>query len=229
MARILIHVEGETEETFVNEVLGRQLLLVGHQVSARLLGNSRIRARRGGIKGWDSTSVDIVRHLKGDSGCFATLMVDYYALPQTGSGAWPGRSAAAQLEFERKAPMMQEALLADISKRMGEGFDPARFIPFVTMHEFEGLLFSDCAAFASGIGRDELAGDFRNIRAAFGTPEEINDSPLTAPSKRVEQLVPEYTKPLMGSLAALEIGLSSIRAECPLFDAWVTRLEVLPR
>jgi hypothetical protein len=110
---------------------------------------------------------------------------------------------------------------------MGESFNPARFIPFVVMHEFEGLLFSDCAAFAAGIARDDLAGEFQSIRTGFDTPEEINDSPLTAPSKRVERLVAGYTKPLMGTLAALEIGLGRIRAHCPLFDTWVTRLEQL--
>jgi hypothetical protein len=33
----------------------------------------------------------------------------------------------------------------------GGRFDPRRFVPFVVMHEFEGLLFSDCAAFSRGI------------------------------------------------------------------------------
>jgi hypothetical protein len=228
MARVLIHVEGPTEETFVQELLVPHLVRFGHQASARILGNARVRSRRGGIRGWDSASGDIVRHLKGDPGCFATLMVDYYALPQQGSGAWPGRASAAVLPFAQKLPTIQEALLADISGRMGASFNPQRFLPFLTVHEFEGLLFSDCAAFASGIGREGLAEAFQGVRDAFGTPEEINDSPLTAPSKRVEDLVPGYEKPLLGALAALEIGLERIRAECPLFNDWIGRLETLP-
>jgi Domain of unknown function (DUF4276) len=62
----------------------------------------------------------------------------------------------------------------------------------------------------------------------FASPEEINDSPLTAPSKRVEALVPGYQKPFLGVLAALEIGLASIRAECPHFNHWLEKLESLP-
>jgi hypothetical protein len=31
---------------------------------------------------------------------------------------------------------------------MGQGFDARRFVPFVVVHEFEALLFSDCAAFS---------------------------------------------------------------------------------
>jgi hypothetical protein len=95
------------------------------------------------------------------------------------------------------------------------------------MHEFEGLLFSDCASFSRGISRPDLEGDLRQIRNAFATPEEINDSPTTAPSKRVEALVAGYRKPLLGVFAALEIGLDRIRAECPHFNGWLTQLESL--
>jgi hypothetical protein len=108
---------------------------------------------------------------------------------------------------------------------MGSRFDARRFIPFVVMHEFEGLLFSDCAAFSRGIGRPGLESGFQGIRDQFPTPEEIDDSPVTAPSKRVEALMPEYEKPLFGVLAILEIGLARIRAECPHFNGWLARLE----
>ena len=69
--------------------------------------------------------------------------------------------------------------------------------------------------------------EFQKIRDEFETPEEINDSPETAPSKRVEDLVPGYEKPLLGTLAVLEIGLPQIRVECPHFSSWLERLEVL--
>ena len=108
---------------------------------------------------------------------------------------------------------------------MGESFNPNRFIPYVMMHEFEAMLFSDCAAFSHGIGNPALAIQFQAVRDAFASPEEIDDSPLTAPSKRVENLVPGYTKPLLGTLAALEIGLEAIRKECPHFRCWLGRLE----
>lgn len=226
MARLFIHVEGETEETFVNEALAPHLYSFGYQkISARLLGNSRNRDRRGGIKGWHSVRNDIIDHLKEDPACLATTMVDYYALPKTGQGAWPGRAEAAQRAFPDKAPMVQAALLADVCAELGDNFNPRRFVPYVMMHEFEGLLFSDCTRFANSIGRPELAGQFQAIRNAFATPEEINDSPLTAPSKRVEGLVAGYEKPLLGALAVLGIGLETIRQECPHFRAWIGQLE----
>lgn len=230
MARLFIHVEGETEETFVNEALAPHLYRFGYQkISARLLGNSRNRDRRGGIRGWPSVREDILNHLKEDPRCYATTMVDYYALPREGQRAWPGRANAVSKAFTEKAPTVQEALLTDVCAELGDGFDPRRFIPFVMMHEFEGLLFSDCPRFADSIGRPELAAQFQAIRNGFSSPEEINDSPQTAPSKRVESLVEGYEKPLLGALAVLGIGLDAIRRECLHFNEWLSLLERLPQ
>lgn len=120
---------------------------------------------------------------------------------------------------------MGKALLHDVVQEMGAGFDDRRFVPFVVMHEFEGLLFSDCAGFSRSIGMPELAGELSKIRGQFLNPEEINDSPDTAPSKRVQRIIPRYQKPLFGVLAALEIGLDAMRRECPHFNDWLTELE----
>ena len=225
MPRLLIHVEGQTEESFVNEVLSEHLVSQGYDsVSARIMGNARLRRRRGGIRSWPPVRRDIINHLRGDTGCIATTMVDFYALPQQGVGAWPGR-ANAKGPAAQKASCVERALLDDLAKEMGGSFNKDRFVPFVVMHAFEGLLFSDCASFSQGIGRPDLESQFTDIRDAFATPEDIDDSPITAPSKRVENLVLGYEKPLFGTLAVLEIGITRIRAECPHFDAWLNKLE----
>lgn len=230
MSRVLIHVEGQTEEAFVNEVLAAHLYGCGYtKVSARLVGNARQRDRRGGIRAWSAVRKDILHHLKEDADCLSTTMVDFYALPKSGERAWPGRAAAASLAFAGKSASVESALLADICSELGAGFEKSRFLPYVMMHEFEGLLFSDAVRFGQGIGRPDLAPKFQAIRDQFSTPEEINDSPLTAPSKRIVELVPGYEKPLMGTLAVLEIGLDAIRRECPLFRAWIERLEQWPQ
>jgi hypothetical protein len=156
-------------------------------------------------------------------------MVDYYGLPQTGAGKWPGREVAGRLPFPQRAIAVQDALHADLCEAMGSGFDSSRFVPFVMMHEFEAMLFSDCARFGRAIGRVDLAARFQLIRDEFGSPEEIDDSPTNAPSKRVEALMPGYQKPLMGTLAAESIGLAAIRAACPNFRSWLERLEALPK
>src|ERR1700687_4875544 len=154
MARLLIHVEAQTEEDFVNEALRDYLLAKGYDsVSARIVGNARLRRYRGGIRPWPTVRRDIIRHLLEDPACIATTMIDYYGLPQTGAGAWPGRSAAAGLSSTEKAERIEASLRNDLAAEMGVRLNPSRFIPFVVMHEFEGLLFSDCPAFSRGIYR----------------------------------------------------------------------------
>ena len=227
MARVLIHVEGETEETFVKEVLARHLSGRGVFVGARLMGNSRLRQRRGGIRGWSSVRADIVGHLREDAGAVATTMVDYYGLPRRGANAWPGRDAAADLAFDHKAATVEQALRSDLAETMGSDYRADRFIPFVVMHEFEGLLFSDCTAFSSGIYRPHLQPRLQAIRDEFGTPEEINDSPNTAPSQRLIDIMPDYNKPIMGTLGVLQISLDTIRSACPHFNGWLAALEQL--
>lgn len=220
MPRLLVHVEGETEEKFVDEVLALHLYQAGYTaVGARLLGNRRLRRHRGGIKSWESVRKDILNHLREDKDALATTMVDYYGLPHT----WPGRELAGrQTTLMERAKTVEQAILGDVSTEIGR---PSRFVPYVVMHEFEGLLFSNPDLFAQSIGKPDLASEFQTIRGEFQTPEDINDSPDTAPSKRVCKLFPRYEKIVMGIAAMQKIGLDAVRAACPLFDRWVSTLE----
>jgi hypothetical protein len=209
---------------FVNEVLRDHLFLLGYDsVSARIVGNPRLR-NRGGIRPWPGVQREIVSHLRGDTRNVATTMVDFYGLPQQGQGAWPGRSGARGVDAAAKASAVEGALLEAIAREMGQGFNQSRFIPFVVMHEFEGLLFSDCAAFAKAVGQPAVETRLKAIRDQFPTPEDINDSPGNAPSKRVASVISGYEKPLFGNLAAMEIGFNSIRAQCLHFNGWMLRL-----
>lgn len=229
MTRLLVHVEGETEERFVNEVLAPHLYdCKFSRVSARLMGNARQRSQRGGIRSWATVRKGIMNHLCQDKEYVVTTMVDYYGMPQTGSKAWPGRFDASKLAYPKNAEAIEMAIASDVSEQMRTDFNPERFVPYVMMHEFEAVLFSDCERFAKGIEKPELAPEFQEIRDEFECPEEIDDSPESAPSKRIQSLVPRYEKVLMGTLAALEIGLETIRSECPHFHSWLKRLEVIP-
>ncbi len=96
------------------------------------------------------------------------------------------------------------------------------------MHEFEALLFSDCATLAEVVGHPGLTVELQGIRNQFETPEHIDDAPSSAPSKRILEMVPEYRKTVDGVLAATRIGLDTIRSACPHFNDWLVRVEGVP-
>jgi hypothetical protein len=222
MSRLFIHVEGQTEESFVNNVLYAHLTARGYtNVSARLMGNARQRSSRGGVRSWSQMRREIARHLLGDREAIATVMVDYYAMPLD----WPGRQlAATQTGSAARASIVQSQMAQEVANEMGAGFDPRRFVPFVLMHEFEALLFSDCKSFADLIGNPALEASMQAIIAECGAPEDIDDSPHTAPSKRLKAILPGYEKVVLGTLAALEMGVETIRQNCPNFRDWTDRL-----
>ncbi|WP_265306910.1 DUF4276 family protein [Verminephrobacter eiseniae] len=53
------------------------------------------------------------------------------------------------------------------------------------------------------------------------------DSPQTAPSKRILAAMPGYRKILHGPQIACAIGLHPMRAACPHFDHWLQKIEGL--
>jgi hypothetical protein len=82
-----------------------------YSVDARIVGNARLRERRGGIRPWPSVRKDILNHLREDQDCVATTMIDYYGLPE----AWPGRMRSKSLRgIEEKALSVQNAVRDDV-------------------------------------------------------------------------------------------------------------------
>lgn len=222
MTRVHVICEGQTEETFVNEVLSVALRGKGVYLYPSLVGKP---GHKGGALRPQRLLTDVRARLLCDTNAYCTTFLDFYGLP----GDFPGRKEAARDSGARdKAGRLLDALTqmlrADIAEEAMR-----RFIPYVQMHEFEGLLFSDVPAFARGINQHALAESLQRVRDAFESPEEINDDVETAPSKRITKLFTAYEKPIHGSLAAMEIGLDTIRRECPLFDEWLSVIESLPR
>ena len=178
---------------------------------------------KGGNITIERIAMDARNRLLGDRSAYCTTFVDFYGI----DSEFPGKSEAAMKRtVGEKATCVQDAMRKHIQEEVGEDAIQ-RFIPYVQMYEFEGLLFSEPEELAEGICRQDLAGALASIRAGFSTPEDINDSPTTAPSKRLIALMPGYEKVVYGSLAALEIGLETIRTECRLFAEWLAIMETL--
>jgi hypothetical protein len=116
----------------------------------------------------------------------------------------------------------------DIAQRLA-GFPSAgQFIPYIQQHEFEALLFSDPSAFDAAMpGERSIVGPLTQIRDQFASPEDIDNGPATAPSKRIAALWRAYQKPIDGLLIAQRIGLPAMRRECPGFHRCASALEAL--
>jgi hypothetical protein len=115
-----------------------------------------------------------------------------------------------------------EYLEAELRKDIGHG----NFIPNLLVHEYEALLFTQIDAFKQWIDNDRLLEPLQ-IASMTTLPEDINDGPQTAPSKRILAVMPGYQKTFHGPLIACDIGLETIRAACPHFDGWLKVIESL--
>jgi hypothetical protein len=214
MSRVHVICEGQTEEMFVNEVLVESFTAQGIYLQPSLIGKP---GHKGGNVRFERLLSDVRVRLLRDTTAYCTTFFDFYGLPPD----FPGKQEAIRYtDNAAKARCIREAMNARLQEVLGSEA-MRRFIPYVQMYEFEGLLFSDTNGLAQGINQPALAEGLQAIREVFASPEMINDSPETAPSKRLLAMFDEYDKPLHGSLAALEIGLGSIRRECPLFNAWL--------
>ncbi|MBY0506283.1 MAG: DUF4276 family protein [Bryobacteraceae bacterium] len=219
MQRLLVVVEGQTEESFINSVLAPELWAHGVTATGVVIG---VPGHKGGRVSYARYSKDVLTILKQDSNVFCSSLVDFYGL----GGGFPGHSPSQHAPNLEKVRSMEAALSADIINRLPNARADVRFIPYIQLHEYEGLLFSDPPALATAVNQPALAGKFQAVRDDFATPEDINDSPQTAPSKRIEAIC-RYSKIIDGTHAAKAIGIERMRAACPHFHEWVTRLEKL--
>lgn len=216
MTRIYIMVEGQTEESFVRE------LLVPHYAPAQKYMTpiivSTSPGHKGGVVSYGKVRPQLLRKCKEDGDAYVTTMFDLYALPGDfpgqGSPLFPGAGRGVQ-----KAQFLEQELARDVNL--------ANFIPNLVVHEYEALLFADTSKFAEWT-QPAVVTKLATIAGTHQTPEDINNSPLTAPSKRLRGVMSAYQKTFHGPLVACDIGLPAIRAACPHFDAWLGKLESLP-
>ena len=222
--RVIALVEGSTEEKFVRELLAPALWPRGVSIVPTTYGHPR---HQGGVPVWGKAERELLDLLKQDTGRHVTTMFDYYGMPLD----WPGRAAAPEKPHGERGDLVEEGMRGRITAALGSELAANRFIPYVQMHEFESLFFSDTESLGDLLSRDArpqwIKQRLRRIADAFATPEQIDDNPATAPSKRIRALAPDYQKITDGNIAARRIGLQTMRRKCPHFNKWLGRLETL--
>jgi hypothetical protein len=115
-----------------------------------------------------------------------------------------------------------------LEKSFAASMDDWRLVPYIQVHEFEALLFTDISKLSSyhSEHRSEIR-ELELVRPRFPTPEHIDQN--FPPSKRIKDKVRGYDKPTAGAGTAIEIGLTKLREECGHFNDWIGRLEALAR
>ncbi|MCU4430445.1 DUF4276 family protein [Acinetobacter baumannii] len=217
MVRVHIICEGQTEETFINEVLMPEFSKKGIYLYPALIGRP---GHKGGNVKYSRMKIDIENRLN-DKEAYCTTFFDFYGLDSN----FPGKEIAlGYSSLSSKKQILEDQFLQKLIQDIGENH-LKRFIPYVQMYEFEGLLFSDSEAIASNLGVNLAS--VERIVTEFNTPEHINNSPQTAPSKRLQALSSSYDKVFLGSLIALDVGIAKMREKCAGFDNWLTQIEQL--
>ncbi len=146
-----------------------------------------------------------------------TTMFDYYKLPR----AFPG--VATEID-----PITTAEHVAVIEAALTRAVDNERFVPYVQRHEFEALVLASIDMLGDLMDPIDRPGWKALKKEIEGIPpEDVNDGVNTAPSKRLERNIASYRKVLHGPMVTAHAGLPAIRAACPRFDAWVTKLESL--
>lgn len=219
MKKALILVEGLTEESFVKFVLSPHLAKRSVFPDPIIIRTRQPQgsnpAFKGGRTTWAKIKKFLLNLLNDSSASLVTTMLDYYARPSDfpGNGSLPAGSCFDRVQHLENACRME----------IGQH----RFLPYLSLHEFEALLFSSPEQIALRFPSEDRSREIAIIKAKFNSPEEINDDPATAPSKRIEQLYPQYRKRVDGTIIAQNITLDLIRSECRHFNEWLTKLESL--
>lgn len=214
MKRLIIICEGETEQQFCKDVLYNHFFSRDIVIETPLIKKSM-----GGIVAWEHIKSQILLHLKED--VTVTLLIDFYGIKDYHNFSKWAESKTIVNKIERMT-FLENAMKEEIDDRVR-----FRFIPYIQLHEFEGLLFNNIETFKNIIPENE----FTNIRELETTinsninPELINDGATTAPSKRLERLISGYNKIVYGAVLAEEIGLERIRAKAVRFNDWIAKLE----
>jgi len=202
MKRMIVFCEGSTEEDFVNDVLAP--FLWGANVAATPVN-------LGGVSKYSTIKRELNQLCKRNKTALITTMFDFYGLPSETPGKSTGKGSIYEVAEHIESAMEND--LGNLSNLTCN----------ITLHEFEGLLFSQTSAFGIIANEKQLA-SLDAVLKGFETPEHINDSFETTPSRRLLGVIPNFTKRYDGITIAKQIGIKGISNECRHFAKWLEKL-----
>lgn len=219
---IISLVEGKTEQIFIDKILAPYLAVKNIFISATQFSKP---GQKGGDVRFPRVVRDIGKHLKQmkqRSNVYVTTFFDYYGVKE-----WPGLDKTNnRMRPQEIAEMINNATKEEVLKKFKDCRAEERFIPYVAVHEFEALLFSDPEVLANKLNIDQLEID-EVLTQFLDNPEAINNNRQTAPSKRLNNWSEnkKFLKTTTGIAIAEEIGIDVIRTKCHLFNSWLLTFE----
>lgn len=209
MKRLVFIVEGDTEISFIeNHVIP---YLYNKGISIPMHGQTILTSRRynkkGGVVSYQSFKNEVTRTFsQGD--VLVTTMIDFFRIPST----FPNYSTD-----KRHISIIESGIHNDFENRPD-------FYPYIQLHEIEALMFSNIEGFKLVVDEPEALVKIQEIITDYPNPEDINNSPATAPSKRLAALF-NYNKVVDGEMILEMIGMETILQKCPRFAKWIKDLE----
>jgi len=220
MKALIILVEGETEQEFVNRILAPYLVSKGLNTEIRPI----MIEKSGGGHGYSN-----IQHLKNTirpvlnrvDEPIVTTLIDHYGI--NSERKLPGYTAITTTDTEERIHQMEDILQAEILK-----IKPYRFfIPYIQRHEFETLLLSN-PELGFELEHNSIKEDIVKLCSGFDSIEDINCTSEGAPSKRIgriyESLNKKYNK-VSDAVDIIELsGIETVLEKCPRFKNWVEKL-----
>lgn len=215
MRYVHVLVEGQTEETFIREVIKPCFLAYEIFLTSKIIRTKKVKNGpdfKGGITNYQKVKYEIQRLLSDSYVTAVTTMFDYYGLPRN----FPGMDDIPNVDCYGKVCFLEKKFANDICN--------PKFLPFLSLHEFEAYLFTSPKHIAGAFPDENIQSDLDTIKRSFGSPEEINDGNFTHPSARLKSLLPSYRKVLHGSIIAKRIGIDLMRSECLHLNSWIDQI-----
>ena len=215
---VIAIVEGKPEQVFIESILQPYLSQKQIYISATQVSKS---GQKGGDVKFSRVQKDLAMHLKQRSDTYVTTFVDYYGVKE-----WQAiDTLASNLTPTQISESVNNATKQKVVELFAKQQAEKRFIPYMAIHEFEALLFSDTAILADELGIEQC--DIDKVLIQCGEPEAVNNSPQTAPSKRLDawSRYNKFPKTTTGISLAKQIGIPKMREQCPVFNTWLNSLE----
>lgn len=221
MKKIFIVTEGQSETNFVSRVMapyfaGRCILIPNTIVTK--VDSRQGKTYKGGVANYAQIRNTLLKTLACSAkskDSYVTTMFDFYRLPADVPGL---------IEAEKMNDPYEKVELIESEILKAEKYNGKFFFPYIELHEFEAMLFSDITRLEEAYFENDLTALKECVKMQTN-PELINDGAETAPSKRILNSITCFDKANVGVDVLERIGIENIARKCRHFAEWIKRIE----